>query len=175
MNEATRLANVLGAAAVGIGDLLAEVTGAVTERGGATAAAVLTVGTRPGRPIDELRRVLGLTHSGTVRLVDRLEARGWIRRAPTEGREVHLELTARGREIQGELLAARRRVLQELLDPLDGEERRALASALDRILRRLPSDRDVAQRICRLCEHAVCRGASCPVGSAVVDSSGGGA
>ena len=35
-----------------------------------------------GEPIDTLRQVLGLTHSGAVRLVDRLVAEGLAERRP---------------------------------------------------------------------------------------------
>src|SRR3978361_670596 len=39
---------------------------------------------------------VGLTHSGTVRLVDRLAARGLLRRGASTGRRVPLHLTPEG-------------------------------------------------------------------------------
>ncbi|MFW6201244.1 MAG: MarR family transcriptional regulator [Gemmatimonadota bacterium] len=166
--SAERLVNLLGAAAVAVGDRLDEAVTRIAGLKGEAPAALLTVGTRPGRPIEQLRRALGLSHSGTVRLVDRLERRGWVRRRSRRGgREVHLELTAEGGTVFAELLEARRAALEDLLAPVPEQERVCLERALASVLGGLPADRDDARRICRLCEHAVCRGSACPVGSAV--------
>lgn len=162
------LANLLGATAVGIGDRLDETGVRVTEMKGEGPAALLTVGTRPGRSIEHLRQTLGLSHSGTVRLVDRLEERGWIeRRASGSGREVELRLTGAGRRLRRELLDARRRVLEHALGGLTAAESDRLRAALRTVLATLPDDRVDAWRICRSCEHEVCEGEACPVGSAV--------
>lgn len=163
-----RLANLLGAAAVGVGDILTGVVEEVTGLAGGTPAAILCVGARPGQPIEVLRQALGLSHSGTVRLVDRLEERGWVERdASAPGRAVLLELTPAGRRLQDEILAARRRALESALEPLSKARRRALGDALETLLHALPDGRESAWRICRLCEHGVCRDGSCPVGTAV--------
>ena len=63
--------------------------------------------------VDRLAEVLGLTSSGTVRLVDRLERAGLVtRRMGTDGRSTHVTLTAAGRRA-GHAVAATRR------DPVD--------------------------------------------------------
>lgn len=164
MSEA-RLANLLGATAVALADRLQEASARVLDLGGEAPAAILTVGTRPGEPIESLRRSLGLSHSGTVRLVDRLEGRGWVQRRPVPGgRAVRLDLTRKGRSTFDALLDARRACLLEILEPVPARDRAALGRALSVLLAALPGSRDEARRICRLCEHAVCRGEECPVG-----------
>ena len=51
----------------------------------------------PDPSIDLLRQVLGITHSGAVRLVDRLERAGHVRRVPGSGRRTTaIRLTAAG-------------------------------------------------------------------------------
>lgn len=162
-----RLANLLGAAAGAVQERIDDALREASGLSGEAPAAVLTVGTRPGRPIKDLSRSLGLSHSGTVRLVDRLEGRGWVvRERSADGREVHLRLTDAGEEMFEKLSAARRAVLERLVEPVPADDRGALGRALEALLTGLVSDRDDAWHICRLCEHRVCRGADCPVGSA---------
>lgn len=163
-----RLPNLLGALSLAVGDILSRTGERVTGLTGEAPAAVLTIGSRPGRSIEHLRRTVGLSHSGAVRLVDRLEERGWVRRvSPDAGREVHLELTRAGRGVFRHLLDARRAAMEELLRPVPEDVRAALEGSLAAVLETVPSRREDAWRICRLCEHDVCRGAGCPVGSAV--------
>ena len=50
------------------------------------------------RTVDLLRQVLGLTSSGTVRLVDRMAESGYVRRGPgPDGRSTSISLTGAGR------------------------------------------------------------------------------
>lgn len=149
-------------------DELDRTASSVTGLQGEAAAALLSVGTRPGRPIEDLRRALGLSHSGTVRLVDRLQGRDWMERgASPEGREVRLHLTRGGEAMFRRLLGARREALKAMLTPVPEADRPTLERALSMLLAGLPSTRADAWHICRLCDHGACRGAACPVGSAV--------
>src|SRR3954471_2673774 len=59
-------------------------------------AALTLVAEDDGRAIDWLCDRVGLTHSGTVRLVDRLALRGLLRRGPATGRRVPLHVTDEG-------------------------------------------------------------------------------
>lgn len=167
------LPNLLGAAALAVTDRIDERMRQASGVGGRAPAAVLTVGARAGRPIKHLSRSIGLSHSGTVRLVDRLEARGWMARNESPGgRTVDVELTEAGEAVFEELLALRREVLEELLEPVPADTREPLELALAALLASLPSRREDAWRICRQCEHRVCHGDGCPVGSAVDDREG---
>jgi DNA-binding MarR family transcriptional regulator len=110
-----------------------------------------------GRPIEALRRVLHLSHPATVRLVDRLEQRGLVRRAPgADRRTVALTLTASGAAGARDVLARREQALDEVLDHLGDAERAALAPLLERLLGGLVADRADARRICRLCDAEAC-------------------
>lgn len=160
--------NLLGAAAVAISDLVDEAHFRVTGLRGEASAALLTIGTRPGRSIEHLRQTVGLSHSGTVRIVDRLEARAWVKREDvTDGREVKLSLTTAGEVVFHDLLAARRKVLDAALGTVGSADGESLERSLASLLQALPATREDAWRICRLCEHGVCRKTACPVGSAV--------
>jgi DNA-binding MarR family transcriptional regulator len=110
--------------------------------------------------------VLGLTHSGAVRLVDRLTDAGLAeRRRGSDGRSVAVALTPAGRRAAAAVRVARERALAEALSALSGDERRALSALHEKLLAGLTSDRASARRLCRLCDADACgheRG-TCPV------------
>lgn len=161
------LENLLGAAALAISDRMDSATTEIAGMTGGGAAALLTIGTRMGLTIDALSRTLALSHSGTVRLVDRLQERGWVARGRQRGgRGVHLTLSRRGSELFEELLEARRSVLNQAIAALPDGDLAAFERALVAMLESLPQDREEARNICRLCEHRICRGPACPVGTA---------
>ena len=66
----SRTLNMLGALALALADRIA--TRAETASGlhDSAASALVVIANHPGEPIDAIRRTLGLTHSGAVRLVD---------------------------------------------------------------------------------------------------------
>lgn len=162
------LINLLGVLVTSAGDELSHVLEREVGTGGAGPAAVLAVDTWPGCSIEFLSGVLGRTHSGTVRMVDRLEDRGLVERRPgSDGRTAALCLTKPGRRLARKARNARYRLLSEVVDALTASERRSLGAALDRALRRGPRSRIQAQRACRFCDHSVCRGSDCPVGASV--------
>lgn len=104
-----RTANPLGALALGVAD----------EMKRATPAALVTVLNYPGRGVGDYGRALGLTHSGTVRLLDRLEADGLVeRRRGADGRSAAVFPTPAGRRRAEEVLAGRRRALEGALSAL---------------------------------------------------------
>src|ERR671915_2576338 len=92
-----REANLVGALALAVGDRIAEA--ADPAAGGWAAEALVTLaGTGAGGTIDALAKVVGLTHSGTVRLVDRLVRAGPVeRRVGADPRAGALDLTPPGR------------------------------------------------------------------------------
>src|SRR5579863_1407028 len=113
----SRTANLLGALALAVSDRLGE----AAERGddGLTAsesAALVTLAHYPGQPIVALGRTLRLTHSGAVRLADRMEAGGLVRRAASgHGRALALRLTRQGQEAAMQVLARRQAAAEELV------------------------------------------------------------
>lgn len=170
-----RLLNLMGVFSLAVAAALRQVGESVTGLSGEAPAGLLTIGFRPGRPVEHLRRTLGLSPSGTVRLVDRLEGRGWVRRTTGEdGREVHLELTSPGDRVFRHLLEERKAALDALVEPVSHDARAALEEALALVVGALSSSRQDAWHLCRLCRHDVCEGERCPVGSSVDGAEPGG-
>jgi predicted ArsR family transcriptional regulator len=94
-----RLVNLFGALAVGITDRIKKAAFDPTiPGGGETTAAIVVIGHASGLSIDELGRVLGLSHAGAVRLVDRLVAAGFAVRSKAlrDRRAVALMLSEAG-------------------------------------------------------------------------------
>jgi DNA-binding MarR family transcriptional regulator len=86
--------------------------------------------------VDLLRQVLGLTSSGTVRLVDRLAVAGYVRRvsAGGDGRETRVELTAAGRRAAARVAGARARALDDAVAPLSATERATFDALVSKLL-----------------------------------------
>lgn len=163
-------ANLLGALGVGLTDLQ---TAAMTGAAGLDVSAVAALATlfdRPGLTIRQLSEVLGITHSGTVRLADRLTAHGLLDRGRSaDARQAPVALTPAGRRAAQAALRARRDVLVTLLDRVPEAQRASFVAALAIVLGGMPDDELHARHLCRLCEHACCRGLECPVGAAHSD------
>lgn len=169
-----RAANLLGALALAVCDRLRSATeehGVTGEPGLTTseAAALVTLAHYPGQPIVRLGATLGLTHSGAVRLADRMEAAGLVRRAASgRGRTLALHLTGPGRLAAERVLARRQAAVEHLADQLDPGDAAVLERVAGRLLAGLTTDRRSARRLCRLCDEPLCAaGPGCPVDQAV--------
>jgi DNA-binding MarR family transcriptional regulator len=134
----------------------------------ATAAAALVMLERQQLSVGELRQALALTHSGAVRLVDRLEDDGFVERA-RHGRDVTVSLTRRGRTACARLESERLAAAADLASALTSSERKQLEKLLRRILAAQTENDDDLNRICRLCSFEACEsaGTACPVAEAV--------
>ncbi len=165
-----RAANLVGALSLVIADQAADAVAEAAGRSdsaGAALSALLHFLDHPS--IDLLRQVLGLTSSGTVRLVDRLEESGYARRAPgPDGRSTSVVLTDAGREAASRVSAARAEVLQRVLAVLSPDERAELERLASKLLIGMIRGPGATRWICRLCDIGVCRGApgGCPAGNA---------
>ncbi len=153
-----RDANLLGSLSLAVADRMRLAVEDAAGRSGSGPAALAALSTHlDGKSIDALAKSLGLTHSAAVRLVDRLEASGLVNRGRgTDGRAVSVRLTSDGRKLGGDILAARERALGDVLEGLPPSERRALASACEKLLGSLTAGRADAGRICRLCDPDAC-------------------
>ena len=157
-----RTANLLGVVGLAIADRIEERARDVLQHAGETAAALVVIGYDLGPSNDALRRVLRLSHSGTVRLVDRLVADGLVeRRAGQDKRAVALYVTRRGRARREEILKERLAAIRPLLGPLTGDEREALAALLHKMLSGMDTTDLERRTLCRLCDDRVCR--DCPI------------
>ena len=164
-----RTANLLGALALALADALNHEAAMRAEHGAAAPAALVTIGFYEGDSIDALAHVLDLSHSATVRLIDRLQKDALVeRRGGPDGRTSALHLTRRGKARVRSILDGRRRVLGNALSPLSTDEHAALTGLMEKLLSGLTRDRRHADHICRLCDERVCPGETCPVECAVV-------
>ena len=145
-------ANVLGATLVALGDRL---DGPSTASGDAALVALSEY--LSGATIGTLQTVVGLSHSGCVRLVDRLVADGLARREhASDGRSVALAPTAAGLARAREIQLRRLRMLAGALDVLDDAERVAFGELCGKLLAGLRRSGSSPHAICRLCDPHVC-------------------
>src|SRR5918999_4957534 len=93
-----RDANLLGALSLAVAERVEAATRAAAAHGGSAPAALAALDIfLGGSSIDTVRKPLGLTHSAAVRLVDRLEVAGLVRRgAGADGRSGAVFLTPAG-------------------------------------------------------------------------------
>lgn len=159
-----RLLNLLAAAALAINDTMAEMILRETGLQASLPAAVTTVAQYPGISVEGLRRILGITHSACVRLVDSAYAQGLMRRDRGQTkRDIGLHLTARGKNTWNILRRSRAHAAEMALGDLTAAERQNLEMFLEKILRSMTEDRQQGDKICRLCDESVCPERTCPV------------
>ena len=133
-------------------------------------SALVLIESHPSYSVDWLYRRLGITQSGTVRLLDRLESSGLITRDRRAGkRQVEVTITADGRRLLAHGIAARARALEDLLAPLSAAEQDQLTGLIDKALTHQARSRDGADIACRLCDWNACADA-CPVDASVTRS-----
>jgi MarR family transcriptional repressor of emrRAB len=159
-----RAANLLGALAIGVTDRVQRETEAAAGHSGGRAAALANLAQWPGDTIEELRHMLGLTHSATVRVVDGLVADGLVEREHVGGGPaVRPLLTRSGQAEARRVLAARNQVLGWLVGEVSDAELRRMTPIVERLLEKLTSDFNAGELICRLCELEACPQDRCPV------------
>jgi MarR family transcriptional regulator, negative regulator of the multidrug operon emrRAB len=151
-----RSANLLGALALRVADRMRAAVATETSESAATALSAIHNFLDAPR-IDQLANVLGLSSSGTVRLVDGLAAQGLVvRRQGSDGRESVVGLTSTGRRRAAAVTRARADVLAEALSPLPKAERAAFENAVEKVLIGLVRGPRGRGWMCRLCSTATC-------------------
>jgi MarR family transcriptional regulator, negative regulator of the multidrug operon emrRAB len=159
--EPLNVANLLGALATLISDNIHEAM-AHTQIGIGDCAALALLLKYPDCSIEDLRQPLQLSHSGCVRLVDRLVSSGYVeRRTGGDKREVALRLTRHGRELARALGEERAASIMQLISLLSEEERSMLARIAMKMLDFGTPTPNVAGKTCRLCDYEAC--VECPV------------
>jgi DNA-binding MarR family transcriptional regulator len=162
-----RLANLLGAAAAGLADAVDDAA-ATDPRLDARAATALValLDFAPAGPVRMLSQVVGLTHSGAVRLVNRLAAAGYVERGPgADSRSVTVALTGQGRSAAQRIREHRQRVITGALTGLTAAQRGTLTAACEVVIANLTNQR-LARRaagappavgaLCRMCDFTAC-------------------
>jgi DNA-binding MarR family transcriptional regulator len=168
--DAQQAENLLGALSLAITDrMVAGVTRAGPQAATASIALSALHHFLDAPSIDRLRQVLGLTSSGTVRLIDRLEATGYVRRgAGADRRATTVSLTESGREAALQVTEARRAALAGALSALSDDERRLFGELAGRVLVGMIRPPGATRWTCRLCDMAACGRPQgrCPVATA---------
>jgi DNA-binding MarR family transcriptional regulator len=156
---------MLGALALALADGIATSAEAASGLHDSAASALVVIVNHPGEPIDAIRRTLGLTHSGAVRLVDGLEAAGLVerRRSERDARAIDVWPTQSGERTASQITAARAELLEPVLASTGEAERQTIATLLETALAELTDSRDRALSICRFCAEGTCRPVGCPV------------
>ena len=156
--------NLLGALVTAVNDRMQWHAEHAIGLGGQIPAALVTIGHNYGESVEFLSGILQMSHSGCVRLVDKLDELGLVERRPgKDRRSVSLYLTPRGRELKREVLRARREALDGVLGALDARQQRELVGLIEVMLTAMTHCKSEADIICRLCEEQVCAQSHCPV------------
>lgn len=163
-----RLTNVVAAWSLGVADRVTLAAATAAGRGGQAPAALVALHEfAGGGTIDQLRQVLGISHSTAVRLIDSLVADGHVARThqSDDRRSVALTLTPSGRRAARRVLAARREVVHGTLEGLSEHDRRSLMRLAEVLTAQLV-DLRLAERavesprssgwLCRLCDFGAC-------------------
>mgnify|MGYP001820627331 CR=1 FL=1 len=155
-------ANLLGVVGLAVADRITKTARDTLNHVGETPAALVVIGYDLGPSNEELRRILGLSHPGSVRLVDRLVADGLVeRRKAQDKRAVALYLTKQGKRVRKTLLKGRLAAVHPFLESMSKSEMETLTALLHKMLSSLePTDLERCT-LCRLCDGSVCT--NCPI------------
>ena len=158
-------------------NLAQESTSALEEASGLSggaAVALLALGEFLGDAhVGRLANVIGVTHSGAVRLVSQLEAEGLaVRRPGVDRRRVEVRLTSAGRRRATAARAARDAVVRQTISALDAIQAKTLETHLSIMVETRVAARMEQRRRgdpggpwwCRTCDFTACGRAqgTCP-------------
>ena len=162
-----RLVNLVGALATGLTDA---VNDGVTEVTGldpaASTALIALLDFLPGGSVRRLSQVVGLTHSGAVRLLDRLVDAGLVARTTgVDARSRSITLTRAGRVLARRARSARQARIARIVDDVPQRDRAVLTQLCEGLIATITRQR-LEQRaahapptggaLCRLCDFAAC-------------------
>lgn len=157
-----RTANLLGVVGLAVAGRIEDTARDILNHAGETPAALVVIGYGFGPSNEALRRVLNLSHPGSVRLVDRLVTDGLVeRRQGRDKRAIALFLTEQGAACREKLLTGRLAAIRPMLTPLADAEQELLGSLLHKLLSSMDTDDLQRCSLCRLCDDRVCT--DCPI------------
>jgi DNA-binding MarR family transcriptional regulator len=167
VDDASRFANLVATVAVALSEQVREAAERTSGQAGAgPAALVLLAQSLRGGTMDDLRRAIGLTPSGAVRLVDRLVADGLVeRRAGADQRSLALVLTRSGRAAARRIAKSRAQVVTDALRDIAPDEQEVLRSIVEQLAASITLQRLEGRAqgqipaggwLCRLCDQAAC-------------------
>ncbi len=167
--DGSRERNIFGAFALMISDDIVRASSSRAPQAGPAASALALLAHKPGLSISMLAVGVGLSHAGTVRLLDRLSAEGLIERREhsTDGRTRSLFLTTAGKIASDHVLASRDEVIAAGLSVISSDEIKLLCDIAERVLRSRLENLAHSYRVCRLCCYEGCK--NCPVDAELLE------
>ena len=168
-NDNTYVKNLLGAFATTVSDAIEQKIDAFGARNISHEIALITVYNHPDESIDVLRRVLNLSPSGAVKLVNVLEKEGLMIRCKDkiDARITGLQITEKGKKRVVKILSARDSILSNVVRSLTKDQIKVLLPIIELMMRSMTTDQSSARRICKMCNEDVCRNRGCPVENSI--------
>jgi DNA-binding MarR family transcriptional regulator len=164
MEHHLRTANLLGALSLAITDRLLVELKEHSRQNDTSASALNVIGYAEGCTNGQLGAALQLSHSATVRLLDKLSEAGFVDvRRGLDKRSVAIFLTAAGRDRARSVVQTRNHALAELVALLVPEQRDQLNAIAETLLEKMTQAPADALHICRLCDERICPQDQCPV------------
>jgi DNA-binding MarR family transcriptional regulator len=157
-------ANKLGVLGVLLSDTMAAALGGLSP---SAAALLLTLRYQGEVTATRLATIAGIAQPTAVRVTGGLIRRKLVERRDRAGRTTPLRLTRDGVRRAEALQRARLNAMNRVLASLTARERAAFEAALDKMLAGATRSPAFARTVCRLCDHDLCRGPLCPIGSRV--------
>lgn len=159
-----RTANLLAALAADISEHVQDELKTHPNQTDSSVAALNVMSFWEGITNSELAKALKLSHTATVRLVDKLEAQGLVEaRGGEDLRATYLHLTAAGAKAVRPALAARCVAAEGYLSALTPSEEKQFTALLEKMIRPLATDDVAVVHFCRLCDFTSCEPDKCPM------------
>lgn len=155
------LANKFGA----LGFALVEASQPPDDLSSSSVSALMTLHHWGELPVTKLSAIVGLTQPATTRMLTSLKEAGLVSDGKVDGRLRPAALTQKGKRKAATLSKAREEALTSLLAPLNKSERTSMDTMLSKILSGVVDSRETARRLCRQCDHGICTGSACPIGT----------
>lgn len=164
LDERLRTANLLGALSLAISDKLLIQLKDHSRQNDTSAAALNVIGSAAGISNGQLGAALGITHSATVRLLEKLVESQLVEIHPgVDKRTVAIFLTDAGRDRVAQVLEGRGHILAGIVDCLNDDQRNQLNAIAETLLEQFTQGPAHSVQICRLCDFGTCPTDRCPV------------
>lgn len=165
MKDEKYISNLIGVFATTVSTAIASKVSTLGGRSLNHEAALVAIHNHPDETIDVLSKVLALTHSGAVRLINALEQEGLVARhkSTQDSRAIVLRVTQHGSERVKDILQKRAIATLKVIEHLSDDQKQNFAKLLEMVMENLTDKKIEARRVCRLCDEGVCRKLGCPV------------
>ena len=128
-------------------------------------SALVAIYNHPNTTINTLSKILELTHSGAVRLINTLEEKKLVKRhkSLSDARSIVLHITEAGSKRVQLILNCREKATLKTIAVLSETQKENLLNILEASMSNVTNEKLEARRICKLCNEGVCRKLICPV------------